>query len=109
MASASGGRAGRVAATDPAEIAEALIARMAELRHAGGHGESLPLVLDDPFDGMTTAVKRWLLDLVGRSAGSPQVVILTEDRDVTAWARSEAERGAKLVLIEPATAEVGAA
>ena len=102
-------RAKRVAATDPAEIAESLIARMAELRHAAGEGESLPLVLDDPFDGMTTAVKRWLLDLVGRSAGSPQVVILTEDADVTEWARSEAQAGAKLVLIEPATAEAGAA
>ena len=95
--------------TDPAEIAEALIARMAELRHAGGEGESLPLVLDDPFDGMTTVVKRWLLDLVGRSAGSPQVVILTEDADVLAWARQEAQAGAKLVLIEPATAETSAA
>jgi hypothetical protein len=110
-AAASAGRAaasaGREAPNyDPAEMAEALIARIAELRHAGGRGESLPLLLDDPFGDMTTVVKRWLLDLVGRSAGSPQIVVLTGDPDVTAWARSEAANGAELAVIEPSTADV---
>ena len=109
---AAAASAGRVSGSqntpsyDPAEMAEALIARMAELRHAGGRGESLPLLLDDPFGNMTTVVKRWILDLVGRSAGSPQVVVLTADPDVTAWARSEAANGAELAVIEPATADV---
>jgi hypothetical protein len=38
--------------------------------------------------------------LVGRSAGTPQVVYLTEDEDVAAWARMEAMAG-HLAVIEP--------
>ena len=34
-----------------------------------------------------------MLELVGRSAGTPQVVYLTDDQDVAAWARMEAVAG----------------
>jgi hypothetical protein len=58
-------------------------------------------VLDEPLAGLDPSVKRWMLELVGRSAGIPQVVYLTADPDVAAWARMEAV-GGQLSVIEPA-------
>jgi hypothetical protein len=88
-------------AIEPAEVAQALIARMTDLRHAGRGGEGVPLVLDEPFSACEPSVKAWLLELVGRAAGTPQVVLLTDDPDVAAWARVEALAG-HLAVIEPA-------
>ena len=76
------------------------MSRLADLRHAGAGGESLPLVLDEPFAGVDASVKHWMLELVGRSAGTPQVVYLTEDEEVAAWARMEALAG-HLAVLEP--------
>ena len=89
---------------EPAQLAESMIVRLAELRHAGAAGESVPLILDEPLVGMVTSVKQWMLELLGRSAGAPQVVYMTNDDDVAAWARIEALAGA-LELIEPATVD----
>lgn len=88
---------------DPADLAHSLVARLADLRHAFAGGESLPLILDEPLAGVDIPVKRWMLELVGRSAGSPQVVYLTEDDDIAAWARMEAVAG-HLAVIEPSPA-----
>src|SRR4051812_15906002 len=90
---------------EPAQLAESLIVRLAELRHAGTAGEAGPLILDEPLVGMVTSIKQWMLELLGRSAGAPQVVYLTDDDDVAAWARIEALAGT-LELIEPATVDV---
>jgi hypothetical protein len=87
----------------PAELAEALMIRLADLRHVGPDGESFPLILDEPLVGIDLAVKQWMLELVARTAGSPQIVYLTEDPDVAAWARIEALAG-QLEVIEPMTA-----
>jgi hypothetical protein len=98
---AGGETAGGSAVAEPAELAQALIVRMNDLRHAGAGGESLPLLLDEPLAGVSPSVKQWVLELVGRSAGSPQIVYLTDDADVAAWARMEALSG-ELAIIEPA-------
>ena len=87
-------------AVEPADLAHALVARLAELRHAGPGGQSLPLILDEPLFGVDASIKQWMLELIGRSAGTPQVVYLTEDEDVAAWARMEAVAG-HLAVIEP--------
>jgi len=87
-------------AVEPADLAHALVARLAELRNAGPGGQSLPLILDEPLNGVDPSIKQWMLELVGRSAGSPQVVYLTEDEDVASWARMEAVAG-HLSVIEP--------
>jgi len=87
-------------AVEPADLAHALVARLAELRNAGPGGQSLPLILDEPLNGVDPSIKQWMLELVGRSAGSPQVVYLTEDEDVASWARMEAVAG-HLAVIEP--------
>ncbi len=95
---------GRAVAThpdiDPAELAHWLAARFTALRRVGPINESLPLILDDPLLGVEAGVKQWILELIGRSAGSPQVVYLTADPDVAAWARLEA-MGGNLTVLEP--------
>ena len=99
-----GAAAASAAAAEPAELAQALIVRMSDLRHAGTGGESLPLILDEPLRGVSPSVKQWVLELVGRSAGSPQIVYLTDDADVANWARMEAVSG-ELSILEPAPSQ----
>ena len=99
-----GAAAATAAAVEPAELAQALIVRMNELRDAGTGGESLPLILDEPLEGVSPSVKQWMLELVGRSAGSPQIVYLTDDLDVANWARMEAV-GGELTILEPAPSQ----
>jgi len=86
---------------DPAELAHWLAARFTALRRVGPGGESMPLILDDPLLAVDAGVKQWILELIGRSAGSPQVVYLTADPEVAAWARLEAMAG-HLAVLEPA-------
>jgi hypothetical protein len=86
---------------DPAELAHWLAARFTALRRVGPTGESMPLILDDPLFGVEAGVKQWILELIGRSAGSPQVLYLTSDPEVAAWARLEAMAG-HLAVLEPA-------
>ena len=86
---------------DPLNLAEWLVARFAAARGVGATRESVPLVLDDPLIGLDTGVKLWALGLISRFAGSPQVVYLTADRDVVAWARIEAI-GGELSVVDPA-------
>ena len=61
----------------------------------------MPLLLDEPFRDLDRSVKPLLLELLGRSAGDPQIVFLTDDEDVATWARLEALAG-DVALIEPA-------
>jgi hypothetical protein len=74
--------------------------RLADLRHVGPDGQSLPLIADEPLAGVDRSDKLWMLELIGRAAGSPQVIYLTADPDVAAWARAEAQTG-RLALVEP--------
>lgn len=83
------------------DFAHALVERLAEARSIGKNGESLPLVLDDPFRDVDPTLKPLLLELLGTAAGSPQIVYLTEDEDVAAWARVEALTG-DMSIVEPA-------
>ena len=76
-----------------ANLAHALITHLSEVRKMGPEGESLPLLLDDPFINLDPSVKPALLELLSRSAGSPQVIFLTNDPDVCTWARLEALTG----------------
>lgn len=99
---------GAISATAPevsndltGDLAHVLVTRLAEVRAAGGEG--MPLLLDDPFQQLDPSVKPLLLELLGRSAGEPQIVFLTEDEDVASWARLEALTG-EVSLIEPAPA-----
>lgn len=82
------------------ELAHAIVTRLAATRTQGGEG--VPLLLDDPFTAVDPSVKPILLELLGRSSGEPQIVLLTEDEDVASWARLEALTG-EVAIIEPRT------
>lgn len=88
-----------------ANLAHALVTHLSEVRQMGPEGESLPLLLDDPFLALDPSVKPALLELLSRSAGSPQVIFLTNDPDVLTWARLEALTGEIGILEAAPTAE----
>ena len=97
---------GQISATAPSldddttALAQALIAHLGRLRTLGSGGESLPLVLDDPFTEVPPSTKLTLMELLARTAGSPQVVLLTDQDEVATWARLEALTG-EVALVEP--------
>jgi hypothetical protein len=84
-----------------AELAHTLLRRLEQLERLGSGTESFPLLVDDPFGEVDPAVTGDLLDLLVRASAKQQVVVLTENAEVAAWARREAARGS-LRLIEPA-------
>jgi hypothetical protein len=88
-------------------LAEELVVRLAEARRLGSSGESFPLVLDDPFVNFDSSVKPALLELLVEASHRQQVVLLTDDPDVAAWARLEAITGA-LAVVEPSSQPVAA-
>lgn len=98
---ALGALSGTVAAVDvdlTNDLVHVLVSRLAAARSVGGEG--VPIILDDPFRDVEASVKPLLLELIGRAAGRPQVVLLTEDEDVASWARLEALTG-EVALVEP--------
>ena len=83
-----------------AELAQALVNRIEAVRALTGGDETLPLVVDDPFGGLDASLKPMLLEMLSSTAGSPQLVVLTADEDVTSWARIESLTG-ELAVVEP--------
>lgn len=101
----AGGEGVRGAATDVgAELAPAVVARLAAVRALTSGPETLPLLVDDPFDGLDAAVKPALLDRLAAGAVGQQVVVVTADPDVVAWAE---RAGDGVALVEPAIASGG--
>lgn len=86
-----------------ARFAQALNTRLAAVRGVGPRHQTLPLILDDTFSGIDPALKPPLLELLSKATVSQQVLFLTNDEDVTSWARLEAIAG-NLALIEPVAA-----
>lgn len=99
---------GQVSSTAPvideetADVAHALMSHLGRLRRFGSSGESFPLILDDPFGGVPSSTRLSLLELLARTAGSPQVILLTDEEEVASWARLEALTG-EVALVEPST------
>lgn len=77
------------------QVTQSLLDRLARVRAAG-----LPLLADEPLQGIDPALKPTLLELLARSAGDPQILLLTNDEDVASWARLEALTG-EVAIIEP--------
>jgi hypothetical protein len=68
------------------EVQDHLAAAFAASRHAGPHRDPLPLLIDDLIT-RAPADRRWeLLDRLVRMAEGHQVIYVTEDPFVTAWA-----------------------
>ncbi|MEZ5245834.1 MAG: hypothetical protein R2707_12095 [Acidimicrobiales bacterium] len=87
-----------------AALAHALMQKLEEVRGIGPGGENLPLVLDDSLNGIAVELKAPLLEMLVRSSENQQIVFLTEDADVTDWARVEAITG-DLSILEPTAAD----
>lgn len=88
------------------ELAHSLVTSLARLRRAGHEGESLPLIIDDPLGELSERTRIELLELVARTSGPPQVILLTDDPAITSWARPRALAG-DLELVEPGRSESG--
>ena len=84
-----------------ADLAQALITRLADVRTLGPGGESFPLILDDPLRELPQQVKPSLLERLVRASSMQQLIFLTEDPDVSSWARLEAMTG-EIAVLEPA-------
>ena len=70
-----------------------LLARVAALR--GAPGGPLPLVVDgDAVSGLSDGAKRRVLRLLGRLAGSMQVVVLADDESIATWAEGLGDQAA---------------
>ena len=97
---------GQISSTAPSlddettDLAQALISHLGKLRSIGTGGESMPLVLDDPFTDVAPSMKLTLVELLARAAGSPQVILVTDQQEVASWARLEALTG-DVALVEP--------
>ncbi|HEX2576295.1 MAG TPA: hypothetical protein VHK88_08085, partial [Aquihabitans sp.] len=63
---------------ETADVAHAVVAHLTRLRSIGADGESFPLILDDPFVDVPPSTRLSLLELLARSSGSPQVILLTD-------------------------------
>ncbi|HZQ58537.1 MAG TPA: hypothetical protein VFA84_10890 [Acidimicrobiales bacterium] len=91
----------RVQPASPRVLAELFLQRVAELESVGLTGEAMPLILDEPFEGLEPAALRWLLELLVRVGGHPQLVLLTEDPEIAEWAERQA-LGGDLAVVAPA-------
>lgn len=81
-----------------ATLAPTLEDRLAAVRHAGPGGESLPMLLDDPLADLTEQAKQPLLERLARASMRQQLIYLTEDDDVIAWARQQELDGRAMVV-----------
>lgn len=84
VASTTASAAGADAA---AEVTRAVLARLDAVRALTPGDEVLPLVVDDPFEGMDDGLREVLLQVLARRADRQQVVVVTADPEVVAWAR----------------------
>lgn len=89
---------------DTAEVERYLLARVAAVRNAAGGRETLPLILEEPFQRIRGERKWEILDLVERLSASAQLVYLSNDPDVQLWARRRAASNS-LMLLEPVAAD----
>lgn len=70
-----------------------LLARVAAQREVGQAG-SLPLVVADATTGLSVETTQGVLDVVERFSGVVQFVLMSDDPDIEAWARSFGSDGA---------------
>jgi hypothetical protein len=83
-----------------ADLQKHLLARLTVAAQAAPHGDPVPVVLDEVLQRVP-ADRTWdLLDLLLRVAEHQQLVYLTDDAFVAAWARQRALDGS-ITLLEP--------
>ena len=92
------GASPRSVVVDPADLQERLLARLGRARHAAPDGGPLPAILDEPFLNVPAGHKWDLLDMVERLSEGSQIIYLTDDPYVAAWAKRRSDSGAIKLL-----------
>jgi hypothetical protein len=83
-----------------ADIQQHLLASLTQAAQAGPHADPVPVILDEVFQRVP-AERTWeLLDLVHRLSERHQLIYLSDDAFVAAWARQQAD--GEVLLLEPA-------
>ena len=77
-----------------------LLAHLTKAGHAGPSDDSVPVLLDEPFLRIGAERKWELLDMLRRLGETTQLIYLTDDPFVGAWARRRASAGL-IPLLEP--------
>lgn len=88
---------------DPAAVADIqrhLLAHLTSVAQAGPHGDAVPTLLDEVFLRVPADRKWDLLDLIHRLCDRHQLIYLSDDPFVAAWARQHAVAGT-VRLLEP--------
>ena len=84
-----------------ADVHQFLLAHLTKAGHAGPFDESMPVLVDDAFLRVAAERKWELLDMLRRLGEKTQLVYMTDDPFVSAWARRRAAAGL-VTLLEPA-------
>jgi uncharacterized protein YhaN len=77
-----------------------LLSRIQGASTLGPGGEQLPVIIDDALADVHASHKPPLLELLMQASATQQIIVLTEDEGVAAWARLERMTGA-LAVLEP--------
>ena len=85
---------------DPEAIELYLMARLSAIRQVSYAG-SVPLVLVDTFRGLPDAAAREVLAAVARMSQNAQILVLTNDALVAAWAVEQGDERAAVVSVAP--------
>jgi hypothetical protein len=89
--------------TQVADVQQYLLAHLTRAGHCGPQDEAVPVVLDEPFVRIAADRKWELLDMLRRLGETTQLIYLTDDPYVSAWARRRAAAGL-ITLLEPVDA-----
>ncbi len=83
------------------DLQRRLVSRLTAATHAGPDGDAMPTLLNEVLLGVPAEHMWDLLDVVHRMSEQTQIVVLSEDPFVSAWARQQASTSS-LRLLEPA-------
>lgn len=86
--------------SDIDDIQQRLLAALTRANRVGPSSEPVPVLLDDPFVRVPAERKWELMDMLRRLSEKTQLLYLTDDPFVGAWARRRADSGA-ITLLEP--------
>ncbi len=81
-------------AAGPAPLHRRISDRVARATSIGGYEEPLPVFVDDAFASLAPPEREAALDVLARLSAKVQVVVLTDDPVVSAWARGQVAGGA---------------
>jgi hypothetical protein len=84
-----------------ARVRTALLAHLARAHSVGPEGEPLPVLLDDPLADVPAECKWELMDMLRRLGEKTQLLYLTDDAFIGAWARRRAQVEDNILLLEP--------